>query len=100
MAAKKDIIIRPLISEKVEKLTQKNNQYVFVVNKKANKIEIRNAVEEAYSVTVDKVNTAIMPAKSKSRFTRNGATKGRKPAFKKAYITLEPGEEIDFFGEL
>lgn len=101
MAAKKDILIKPLITEKTEDLSQStDNKYTFVVNKKANKIEIKNAVEDLYSVTVSSVNTLIMPAKAKSRYTRKGVSNGRKPSFKKAIVTLEQGDEIDFFGDL
>ncbi len=98
--AEKTIIVRPLITEKSELLTNNANQYTFVVNKRANKIEIRKAVEQMYNVTVEAVNTVIMPGKLKSRFTRSGVSKGRKPSFKKAYITLSPGEEIDFYGDI
>ena len=100
MATDKTIIVRPLITEKSELLTNNANQFTFVVNKRANKIEIRKAVEKMYNVTVESVNTVIMPGKLKSRFTRSGASKGRKPSFKKAYITLSPGEEIDFYGDI
>ncbi len=98
--ADKTIIVRPLITEKSELLTNDANQFTFVVNKRANKIEIRKAVEKMYNVTVESVNTVIMPGKLKSRFTRSGVSKGRKSSFKKAYITLSPGEEIDFYGDI
>lgn len=96
----KTILIKPLITEKAEMLSEDNGKYSFIVAKKANKIEIKKAVEEAYQVTVESVNTMIMPAKAKSRSTRSGILQGRKPAFKKAIITLSEGEEIDFFGDI
>ena len=96
----KTILIKPVITEKADLLTERRNQYTFVVNKKANKIEIKKAVEDAYNVTVEAVNTLIMPAKSKSRMTRSGALKGQVPAYKKAVVTLPEGEEIDFFGDI
>ncbi len=96
----KEVLIRPLITEKAETLSEKTAQYSFVVNKKANKLEIKKAVEDTYSVTVEAVNTMVMPGKSKIRNTRSGLQKGRKPSFKKAIITLSEGEEIDFFGDL
>ena len=96
----KTILIKPLITEKAEMLSEENGKYSFIVAKKANKIEIKKAVEEAYQVTVESVNTMIMPAKAKSRSTRSGILQGRKPAFKKAIITLSAGEEIDFFGDI
>ena len=65
-----------------------------------NKIEIKKAVEEKYGVNVESVNTIIMPAKAKSRNTRSGILKGRKPSLKKALVTLGSGEEIDFYGDV
>ncbi len=96
----KQVLIKPIISEKSELLSGDVNHYSFVVNKKANKIEIRKAVEKMYSVNVDSVNTLIMPKKSKSRNTRSGVVQGSKSAFKKAIVKLSPGEEIDFFGDI
>ena len=94
------ILIKPLITEMAEMLSEQGNKYSFVVNKDANKIEIRKAVEDTYQVTVESVNTMIMPAKEKNRTTRSGIIQGRKPAFKKAVVTLSEGEEIDFFGDI
>lgn len=98
--AKKTVLIKPLITEKSEGLTDNLGQYSFIVDKSANKIEIRKAVERMYSVNVASVNTAIMPGKSKSRNTRSGVIKGRVSPYKKAMITLAEGEEIDFFGDI
>ena len=98
----KQIIIKPIISEKSEKLSEgkNNSQYSFVVNKAANKIEIRKSVESMYNVSVASVNTMIMPAKAKNRNTRSGVVSGRKPGYKKAIVTVADGEAIDFFGEV
>lgn len=96
----KEILIKPIISEKSERLAEKLGQYSFIVNKAANKIEIRNAVEEKYSVAVKSVNTLIMPKKARSRNTKSGILKGSLPSFKKAIITLADGEEIDLFGDI
>lgn len=96
----KDILIKPWITEKTERTSERLNQYTFIVNKKVNKIEIKKAVEEKYGVNVESVNTIIMPAKAKSRNTRSGILKGRKPSFKKAVVTLGAGEEIDFYGDV
>ena len=96
----KDILIKPLITEKADKLSENLSQYSFVVNKKANKVEIRKAVEQMYNVDVASVNTLIMPAKAKSRNTRSGVLKGRVSSYKKAIVTLAAGEEIDFFGDI
>ena len=76
------------------------DSYSFIVNKKANKVEIRKAVEKMYSVNVDSVNTMIMPKKSKTRNTRSGVQKGNRSAYKKAIVKLSSGEEIDFFGDI
>lgn len=94
------ILIRPIITEKAETLTSKVNQYSFVVDKKANKIEIKKAVEAMYGVNVESVNTLVMPARAKNRNTRTSVIRGRVSSFKKAIVTLTRGEEIDFFGEL
>ena len=96
----KQIIIKPLITEKSELLSENLVQYTFVVNKNANKIEIRKAIESMYGVNVDSVNTVIAPGKSKIRNTRSGLQRGRKSSFKKAIVRLSEGEEIDFFGDI
>ena len=96
----KQILIRPIVSEKADMLTEKHGKYSFVVNKKANKVEIKNAVEEQYQVTVDSVNTVIMPSKTKVRTTRAGMVRGRKSTYKKAIVTLADGEEMNLYGEV
>ncbi len=96
----KEILVKPLITEKAENLSEELVKYSFVVNKGANKLEIKDAVEKLYSVTVKNVNTMIMPGKSKVRNTKSGIQRGRKPDFKKAIVTLSEGEEIDFFGDI
>jgi len=96
----KNILIKPYITEKTEKLSENLNRYTFIVNKKANKIEIKKAIEEMYNVPVLAVNTIIMPAKAKNRMTRGGVIKGRKASYKKAIITIPEGEMIDIYGEL
>jgi len=95
----KSILIKPIITEKAEQLSESLNQYSFVVHKKSNKIEVKKAVEEMYGVSVKSVNTIIVPGKAKSRNTRSGVLKGRVSSYKKAIIKLADGEEIDFFGE-
>ena len=96
----KQILIKPLITEKGEALSDNLNQYGFIVNKNANKIEIKKAVEEKYGVNVISVNTAIMPAKQKTRYTKAGLIKGRSSAFKKAYVKVDEMDTIDFFSEV
>ena len=75
-----------------------NTVYTFVVDRKANKIEVAKAVEAMFNVSVSAVNTAVIPGKVKSRSTRSGVVKGMKPAYKKAFVTLQDGETIDLFG--
>lgn len=96
----KEILIKPIISEKSEVLTENFSQYTFIVNKAANKIEIKKAIEEKYSVAVASVNTMILPKKSRTRNTKSGVLRGFLPSFKKAIVTLNDGEEIDLYGEL
>jgi large subunit ribosomal protein L23 len=96
----KTILVKPLITEKSEMLSEDRGQYTFIVAKDVNKLEIKEAVEDMYQVTVESVNTIIMPAKAKNRSTRSGIIDGRKAAYKKAVVTLSEGEEIDFFGDI
>ena len=96
----KKILIKPIISEKSEYLSGDFNQYSFIVDKKANKIEIGKAVEDMYGVQVSSVNTMIMPKKAKIRNTRSGVLKGAVSSYKKAIVKLADGEEIDFFGDI
>jgi len=96
----KTIIIKPIITEKAETLSEGLSQYSFVVDKRANKVEIRKAIQKLYSVNVESVNTMLMPGKAKNRSTRSGLLKGRVSSFKKAIVTLQDGENIDFFGDI
>lgn len=98
--ATKRILIRPVISEKAERLSNKLEQYTFVVTKTSNKIEVKNAIEQMYGVTVESVNTMLMPGKEKSRTTKSGVIRGRVASFKKAIVTLAKGESIDLYGEI
>ena len=98
--AKNSILIKPIITEKSERLTEDRGQYSFLVDKSSNKIEIKKAVEKMYSVSVTSVNTITMPGKSKTRNTRSGVVRGRSSSYKKAIITVADGEDIDFFGEV
>jgi large subunit ribosomal protein L23 len=95
-----DVLIRPVLSEKVNKLTEKFNRYTFVVDRKANKLEIKKAVEEFYGIQVEEVNTMVMPSKAKSRNTKAGIVSGRKPSKKKAIVTVAKGETIDLYGNI
>jgi large subunit ribosomal protein L23 len=96
----KIILVKPLITEKADSLSESKSQYSFIVDKTANKVEIRKAVEQLYTVNVESVNTMIIPGKRKTRNTKKGVLHGRKPSYKKAIITLSAGETIDFFGDI
>ncbi len=75
-------------------------RYAFKVNRKANKLEIKKAVEEFYGVTVQDVNTIVVPGKNKTKYTKAGFIKGVKPGYKKAYITVNEGETIDLYANI
>lgn len=92
-----EIIKRPLLTEKATKL-QIHNQYVFEVDKKANKIQIKKAIEELFEVNVRSVRTAQIKGKRKFRYTRKGIMRGKTRDYKKAYVTLNEGETIDLVG--
>lgn len=95
-----DVLIKPVLSEKVNRLSEKYNRYTFVVNRKANKLEIKKAVEEFYGITVENVNTINVPSKVKQRNTKAGLLTGRKPAKKKAIVTVAEGDTIDLYGNV
>ena len=94
------IIMKPVITEKMTAKSDSLNQYGFIVDKNANKIQIKLEVEELYGVQVTAVNTMNYSGKSKSRFTKSGVITGKTRAFKKAVVTLAEGESIDFFSNI
>jgi large subunit ribosomal protein L23 len=94
------IIIKPIVTEKMTQQGEKLNRYGFKVQKDANKIEIKQAVEALYNVTVNEVNTIVVAAKKKSRFTKGGVIKGSTSAYKKAIVTVKDGETIDFYSNI
>ncbi|MDD2548846.1 MAG: 50S ribosomal protein L23 [Bacteroidales bacterium] len=95
-----NIIIRPVVTEKMEDLGERLNRYGFIVENTANRLEVKKAVEEFYGVTVKSVNTMRYGGKRKSRYTRTGIIEGKTPSYKKAIVTLEEGEQIDFFSNI
>ena len=95
-----DVLIKPVLSEKVNRLSEKFNRYTFIVNRKANKLEIKKAVEEFYGITVEGVNTINVPSKVKQRNTKSGLLTGRKPAKKKAIVTVAEGDTIDLYSNI
>ena len=96
----KQILIRPLVTEKMSAITDKQGKYGFIVNRDANKIEIKQAVEKNYGVTVLKVNTINVDGKRKYRYTAKGIIEGRSQSYKKAIIKLQAGETIDFYANV
>lgn len=94
------IIIKPIITEKITAQTDKLNRYGFVVEKKANKIDIKNAVSKMYGVTVVAVNTQNYIGKVKTRNTTRGLAVGRVNKSKRAIVTLKQGESIDFYSNI
>ncbi len=92
-----NVLVRPVVTEKVNNQMERSSRYTFVVDKKANKLEIKKAVEEFYGVKVDDVNTIVVPGKRKSRFTKAGYIQGIKPSYKKAVVKLAEGDSIDLF---
>jgi len=95
-----EILIKPIVTEKMTIQGEKLNRYGFVVEKTANKLQIKKAVEDMYSVTVAEVNTMRYGGKVKSRFTKAGYLVGRTNSFKKAIITLKEGDKIDFYSNI
>lgn len=96
-------IIRPIITEKTNAFAAAEKAakvYGFVVGKDATKAEIKSAIEGLYGVTVNEVNTLIARGKTKARYTKTGVVTGRKSNFKKAYVTLADGQELDFYKTL
>ncbi len=95
-----EVLIKPILTEKANAQQEKLRRYAFKVAKKANKLEIKKAVESFYGVTVIDVNTAVAPAKNKTRFTKAGFISGRKPSYKKAFVTVAEGETIDLYSNI
>ena len=95
-----EVLKKPLLTEKVSQLTEKLNRYAFKVDPRANKIQIKGAIEKMYGVNVTAVNTMKYVGKLKSRNTKAGAVSGRSATYKKAIITLKDGETIDFYSNI
>jgi large subunit ribosomal protein L23 len=94
------ILLKPIVTEKMTAQGDKFNRYGFIVARKANKLQIKKAVEELYGVTVDSVNTMRYGGKVKTRNTKSGLLTGKTVAFKKAVITLAEGSKIDFYSNI
>ena len=94
------IIKKPVITEKMTAISEKLNRYAFIVDVRANKLQIKQAVQDLYGVQVAAVNTLRYDGKLKSRYTKAGLVEGKRDAFKKAIVTLAKGETIDFFSNI
>ncbi|VAW23026.1 LSU ribosomal protein L23p (L23Ae) [hydrothermal vent metagenome] len=95
-----NILIKPIITEKATNDSELFNRYAFVVNKKANKLEIKNAVEKAYGVEIESVRTMNYPVQRKAKFTKSGMVQAMKGAYKKAIVQLAEGDNIDFYSNI
>jgi len=94
------VILKPVITEKMTDKGEKLNQFWFIVDNTANKLQIKEEVEDLYGVQVLSVNTMNYSGKRKSRFTKSGVISGKTKAFKKAVVTVAEGETIDFFSNI
>ncbi|UCE08804.1 MAG: 50S ribosomal protein L23 [bacterium] len=92
-----EILIRPILTEKMLKLQENERKYAFKVSKKANKITVKQAVQNRFDVTVEDVNMMNIKGKSKQMNTRRGITRGKRSDWKKAIVTLREGDSINFF---
>ncbi|MBN8836001.1 MAG: 50S ribosomal protein L23 [Sphingobacteriia bacterium] len=95
-----EILIKPILTEKANAQQEKLRRYAFKVNKKANKLEIKKAVESFYGVNVINVNTSVAPGKNKTRYTKAGFIQGKKSSYKKALVTVAEGETIDLYANI
>ena len=95
-----NIIIKPILTEKMSAQGEKLNSYGFIVDPRANKLQIKTAVEEMYQVTVERVNTINYSGKVKARMTKAGYIVGRTNRYKKTIVTLKNDDKIDFYSNI
>ena len=95
-----NILFKPIITEKASKISERLNQYTFLVDKRSNKIQIKKAVEDIYDVKVDNVSTINYGSERKKRYTKNGIQNGKSNYIKKAIVKLAEGDKIDFYDNL
>jgi large subunit ribosomal protein L23 len=95
-----NVIIKPIITEKMTRMGETLNRYGFIVVKDANKLQIKKAIKDIYGVDVTEVNTMLFAGKKKSRFSKSGVISGRSANYKKAIVTLAKGETIDFYSNI
>ena len=94
------IIIKPIVTEKVTKESEVLNRFGFVVNKKANKVESKKAIEATYGVTILSVNTMNVRPDRTTKYTKSGLISGKTNAIKKAIVQVQEGETIDFYNNI
>lgn len=95
-----EVLIKPILTEKANAQQESLRRYAFRVARKANKLEIKKAVEAMYGVTIIDVNTVVVPGKNKTRYTKKGFVQGQKPSYKKAMVTVAEGETIDLYSNI
>jgi large subunit ribosomal protein L23 len=95
-----EVLIKPILTEKANSQQESLRRYAFKVARKANKLEIKKAVETMYGVTIVDVNTVVVPGKNKTRYTKKGFVQGQKQAYKKALVTVAEGETIDLYSNI
>ena len=95
-----EIIFKPVVTEKMTANTEKSNRFGFLVNGNANKIQVKEAIEKLYNVTVTDVNTMNYSGKKKSRNTKSGVVSGVTNSFKKAIVSVKQGDTIDFYSNI
>ncbi|MHA4893180.1 50S ribosomal protein L23 [Pedobacter sp. PWIIR3] len=95
-----EILQKPILTEKASVLTEKSNRFTFRVDTKANKLQIKSAIEKMYGVNILAINTLVVAGKVKSRNTKGGLVTGRSPKYKKAVVTLKAGETIDYYANI
>lgn len=95
-----EFILKPVVTEKANRLTEKSGSYTFRVSPDANKYQIKEAVEKLYDVKVKDVNTMIVRGKNKKRYTKTAIVKGKTSSWKKAIVTLQDGGTIDLYSNI
>lgn len=95
-----EILVKPLVTEKMTDQSERFNRYGFVVDRRASKPQIKKAVEDLYDVKVESVNTIVYGGKVKSRYTKGGIITGKTVSYKKAIVTLVEGDSIDFYSNI
>ena len=94
------IIIKPIITEKITKQSEISNRFGFVVDRKANKIQIKKAIEATYGITIVAINTMNVRPDRTTKYTKSGLISGKSNAYKKAIVQVQEGETIDFYNNI